>query len=101
VRVILAFALSLNGSDEVGVRPDRVKHFFMSAFVQSVSYSAFRVVRVEHDAAMIAASGVTFAVGAGKEVADHRAGRQFDMVDLLWDVAGGAAAAAVLEQSHR
>jgi uncharacterized protein YfiM (DUF2279 family) len=98
--IILAFAFSLHGSQQFGVAPDKLKHFFLSAFVQSTSYSALRLVRVEHDAALIGASGVTVSVGVAKEVLDHRAGGRFDRLDLFWDVAGGATAAVMLEHAR-
>lgn len=98
--IILAFALSFNGSDRIGVAPDKIKHFFLSAFTQSAAYSAARFVRLEHDDALVAASVVTLGAGVGKEVADQRAGRRFDMADLAWDIAGGAAASVVLAQTR-
>jgi uncharacterized protein YfiM (DUF2279 family) len=99
--VVLAFALSLHAPPHLRVGPDKVKHFFLSAFVQSASYSALRLGGVEHDGALIGASGATLAVGIGKEVRDSRAGGPFDVGDLAWGMAGGAAAAAVLAQSRR
>ena len=99
--IVLAFALSLHAPPQRAVGPDKVKHFFLSAFVQSVSYSALRLGGVQHDGALVTASVATAAVGIAKEFHDGRSGRGFDVRDLMWDVAGGAAAAAVLEQSHR
>jgi uncharacterized protein YfiM (DUF2279 family) len=99
--VVLAFALSLHAPPQARIGADKVKHFFLSAFVQSASYSALRLGGVEHDGALLAAGVTTVAVGVGKEVRDSRAGRRFDVGDLAWDLAGGAAAAAVLEQSRR
>ena len=101
MEVVLAFALSLQAPPRVSVPPDKVKHFFLSAFVQSASYSALRLGRVEHDGALVAASAATVAVGIAKEVHDARSGRGFDARDLVWDLIGAGAAAAVLEQSHR
>jgi uncharacterized protein YfiM (DUF2279 family) len=101
MEIILAFALSLHAPPQVSVGPDKLKHFFLSAFVQSTSYSALRLGGVEHDGALVTASVVTVAVGITKEVHDARSGRRFDVRDLLWDVAGAAAATAVLEKSHR
>ena len=75
---------------------DKVKHFFMSAFVESVTYSALRASNVRHDPALVAASSLTLGVGIGKEIHDHHAYGQFSVKDLTWDVAGNAAAAAVL-----
>jgi uncharacterized protein YfiM (DUF2279 family) len=99
--VVLAFALSLHAPPRMSVEPDKLKHFFLSAFVQSTSYSVLRVARVKHDEALVGAGAATVAAGIGKEVRDSRAGGRFDVGDFMWDLAGGAAAAAVLEQSHR
>ena len=99
--IVLAFALSLHGPPGPQIAPDKVKHFFLSAFVQSASYSALRIGGVEHDAALVGASSTTIAVGIGKEVRDSRTGGRFDVRDLAWGLAGGAAAAAVLEHSRR
>lgn len=99
--IVLAFALSLHAPPQGSVGPDKVKHFFLSAFVQSTSYSALRLGGVEHDNALVSASAATVAVGIAKEVHDARSGRHFDVRDLMWDVAGAAAATAILEQSHR
>lgn len=99
--IVLAFALSLHAPPRVSVGPDKVKHFFLSAFVQSASYSALRLGGAEHDGALVSASAATVAVGIAKEFHDGRSGRRFDVHDLMWDLAGAAAATAVLEQSHR
>jgi uncharacterized protein YfiM (DUF2279 family) len=99
--VVLAFTLSLHAPGGPQIAPDKVKHFFLSAFVQSVSYSALRLGGVEHDGALVGASSATIAVGIGKEIRDSRSGGRFDVRDLAWGIAGGAAAAAVLESSRR
>ena len=101
MEIVLAFALSLHAPPQVGVGPDKLKHFFLSAFVQSASYSALRLGGVEHDGALVTASVATVAVGITKEVHDAQSGRRFDVRDLFWDVAGAAAATAVLDKSHR
>jgi uncharacterized protein YfiM (DUF2279 family) len=79
---------------------DKVKHFFMSAFVQSVSYSALRTARVSHDGALVGASALTLAVGVGKEIHDDRSGARFSVRDLAWDAAGAGTAAVLLSQSR-
>ena len=81
--------------------PDKVKHFFMSAFIESVTYSGLRGVRVEHGAALAAASVVTAGFDVGKEVHDWRVRRQFSVRDLTWDAAGGLTAAALLTHTQR
>lgn len=75
---------------------DKVKHFFMSAFVESITYSALRTAHVRHDPALIAASALTLGIGVGKELYDRHSYGLFSVKDLSWDVAGNAAAATVL-----
>lgn len=101
MEVVLAFALSLHGPPRLSIAPDKVKHFFLSAFVQSASYSVLRLSGVAHDGALVTATAATVAVGIGKEIYDVRSGGRFSAGDLVWDLLGVGAAAAVLEQSHR
>ena len=78
---------------------DKLKHFFLSAFIESVSYSALQAARVNRRAALGGAIGVTMAVGVGRELHDRRIpGNLFSVRDLTWD-ALGATAGAVLS-SH-
>lgn len=79
---------------------DKVKHFFMSAFVESITYSALRTANVRHDPALIAASTVTLGAGIGKELYDHHSYGLFSVKDLTWDVAGNAAAMALLAHTR-
>jgi uncharacterized protein YfiM (DUF2279 family) len=73
---------------------DKLKHFFMSAFIESVSYSALQAARVNHHAAMGGAIGVTMAIGVGRELHDRRVpGNLFSVRDLTWDAVGAAAGA--------
>jgi uncharacterized protein YfiM (DUF2279 family) len=76
--------------------PDRVKHFFLSFFVQSASYSVARAANAGHGPALIAASGVTATAAVAKEVWDRKRGAGFDVGDLVWDALGAGAATALL-----
>ena len=51
---------------------DKVTHFFSSFFVQSVSYSVFRVAGANSRASLAGATAVSAAVGVAKEVHDRR-----------------------------
>jgi putative lipoprotein len=79
---------------------DKAKHFFISALVESITYSALRSANVRHDPALIAASTFTLGVGVGKELYDHHSYGLFSVKDLTWDVAGNAAAATVLAHTR-
>ena len=97
--LLVAIVLLAPVSRPAGARwfgPDRVKHFFLSFFVQSASYSVARAANVGHRPALIAASGVTAAAAVSKELWDRKRGTGFDTGDLVWDAFGAGAATALL-----
>jgi uncharacterized protein YfiM (DUF2279 family) len=79
---------------------DKVKHFFMSALVQSAAFSAARTVKLSRSNAHVVASVSTAVVGIGREVHDKRVGRPFSFKDLTWDAAGAASAARLLNTTR-
>ena len=104
--VVLAAAITSNAAaGQAATRPphpdpwfgiDKVKHFFMSAFITSVSYSALQAARVNHRSAMTGAIGISMAAGLGREIHDMRVpGNLFSVRDLTWDGIGTAAAAVL------
>ena len=100
--LVLAFSLSLGGhhGGDKWLAPDKLKHFFMSAFVETASYGALRAVRVDHHDALVSAAGIAVSVGVAKEVHDQWTGEGFSMRDLSWDLGGTAAGAAFLSHAH-
>ena len=97
--LVLVFSLATGGGDH-WFGGDKVKHFFVSAFVQSVGYGVLRTAGVKHDGALIGASAITLGVGIGKEVYDSHTGEGFSARDLTWDVAGAGAATLVLAHAR-
>ena len=102
----LLLVLSLGGAP--GGRPDdgwwsadKVKHFFTSAFVQSLAYGSLRGVGMNHGAALVGATVTTAAVGVGKEVYDARSGGDPSVRDLAWDAAGAGAVSLLLSHTAR
>ena len=96
----LLLSISLSARDPwFGI--DKVKHFFMTAFVQSVSYSTLRLTNADHRSSMLGASAVSAGFGIGKEILDRRRGGVFSTRDLVWDAAGATSAAALLSQTRR
>ena len=75
---------------------DKVKHFFMSAFVQTVAFSVARTAQLDRPDAQMMAGISTLSIGLLKELNDRRVGRTFSAADLAWDAAGALAAAAIL-----
>ena len=79
---------------------DKIKHFFMSAFIESVSYSALQAARVKRRPALTGAIGVSAAFGVARELHDRRTpGNRFSYRDLTWDAVGTAAGAAMLKHT--
>ncbi|HEX9606977.1 MAG TPA: VanZ family protein [Gemmatimonadaceae bacterium] len=81
---------------------DKIKHFFMSAFIESVSYSALQAAHVKHRSALAGAIGVTAAFGVGREIHDSRNPHNiFSVKDLSWDAIGAGAGLVLLSHTIR
>lgn len=80
---------------------DKMKHFFMSAFIQSVTYSSVRAAGASHDGAYLSATAATVGFGVGREIYDGRVKRAFSYKDLVWDGAGLAAGMILVNNARR
>ena len=80
---------------------DKLKHFFVAAFTQTVAYSALQAARVRHEQALVGAWGVTAAMSVAKEVHDRRTTGLFSVRDLVWDAAGAGVATVLLTRARR
>lgn len=80
---------------------DKVKHFFMSAFIQSMTYGTLRATNLDHRSSMYGATAVTALLGVGKELRDRREGGGFSVRDLAWDAAGAGTAGLLLDRARR
>ena len=81
--------------------PDKVKHFFLGAFAQSVGYAGLRATGVGHQSSLWGATAATAVLGVGKEVHDARTGGDVSARDLVWDAAGAGGATLLLERTRR
>lgn len=80
---------------------DKVKHFFISAFIESVTFSGLLAAGASRNTALAGAVGTTAAFGVGRELYDKRTKGQFSVKDLTWDAAGAGAAVAMLSSTQR
>jgi uncharacterized protein YfiM (DUF2279 family) len=97
---------SLHGSPDARLADrwlgqDKLQHFFMSAFVQSLGYGSLRGSGLSHGAALAGASMTTAAIGVGKELHDGRTKGEFSQRDLAWDAAGAGAMTVLLSRTAR
>lgn len=99
-RLALAFSLAAPPPD-AWFGADKLKHFFVAAFTQSVTYSALQLARVRHDRALAGAWAVTATVSVAKELRDRRSYGLFSVRDLVWDAAGAGVATLVIQHSVR
>ena len=81
---------------------DKIKHFFISAFIESVTYSALQAAHVNRRPALAGAIGVSAAIGVAREIHDKRTpGNWFSYRDLTWDALGIGAGAAMLFHTRK
>lgn len=80
---------------------DKVKHFFVSAFVQSVGYSGLQAAGLSRAPALAGATLVTAAAGVGREIHDGRTKGLFSRRDLVWDALGTGTATILLTHTQR
>lgn len=100
--IVIAFSLHFPVAardEDRWLAPDKVKHFFAAAFVQSVSYGTLRSMRVGNGAALAGASAVTATVSIGKEVWDAHGHGTSSVRDVVWDAAGAGAASLLLSHT--
>jgi uncharacterized protein YfiM (DUF2279 family) len=101
--ILLVFTLHFGQEHPSGDRwfaPDKAKHFFMAAFVQSASFGALRTVGAGRSWSLAGASVVTAGVSVGKEIFDARSGGTASAKDLVWDFAGMISASAAVGRTE-
>lgn len=100
----LLFSLGLPGHrppDDPWLAQDKVKHFFTSAFIQSMAYGSLRAAGVTHGVALAGATVASATAGIGKEVWDAQGHGDPSARDLAWDAAGAGAATLLLVRVTR
>lgn len=86
---------------ETWLGPDKVKHFLMAAFIESVAFSGLEAGGSSWNTAFAGAIGTTVAISVGRELHDKRTKGLFSLGDLLWDAIGAAAAGEMLRHTQR
>lgn len=99
---VLSFQLGrMRAEADPWLAPDKAKHFFMAAFVQSASFSGLRFVGIGRTGSLVGATAVASTVSVGKELYDRRYGGDPSLKDLAWDGAGIVAATVLLRNTQR
>ena len=79
--------------------PDKAKHFFLSAFVESLSFGVLRAAHASRGESLAGAAALSAGFGVGREIYDYYHPGTPSLKDLTWDAAGIATAAIVLHQT--
>jgi uncharacterized protein YfiM (DUF2279 family) len=75
---------------------DKLKHFFTSFVVTSLAASGARAAGLDQGTSLLVGVGTGATVGVLKEVSDlRREGAQASVYDIVWDLGGVGAAAAL------
>ena len=99
--VFTLHARSPQHSSDPWFGPDKLQHFFTSAFVQSLGYGTLRAAGAEHRSALAGATAGTIVAGVGKELRDRATHGDVSARDLVWDAAGAASATVLLVRTVR
>lgn len=81
--------------------PDKVKHFLIAGFVESVMFSGLQAAGANRNAARSGAISAAAAASIGRELHDRKTKGLFSIPDLVWDALGVGAALVVLNKTQK
>ncbi len=111
--LVLSFALPLPGGPvqrpyiqpapvpDEWIAPDKAGHFVGSYLAHTTVYAALRTADVDRRPAQTGAMVTSLALGLSKELFDRHRGGPFSWKDIVWDIAGTAAAAGAVSVMDR
>ena len=80
---------------------DKVKHFFIVGFVESMSFASLQAAGSSRSTAKTGAIGAATIVSFGREIHDRRTKGLFSVRDLVWDAIGASAALIVINKTQK
>lgn len=80
---------------------DKVKHFFISGFVESMTFAGLQAAGANRSPARTAAISATAIVSLGREIHDRKTKGLFSVRDLLWDTIGATAGILLINKTQR
>ena len=79
---------------------DKVKHFFIAGFVETLTFAGLEAAGAKRSPARTAAIGTTVVVSFGREIHDRRTKGLFSVKDLVWDALGAGVALLVINKTR-
>ena len=81
--------------------PDKVKHFLIAGFVETVAFSGLQAVGASRNAARSGALAAVIGASVGREVHDRKTKGLFSIPDLVWDALGAGAALLIINKTQK
>ena len=83
------------------VGEDKVKHFFIAGFVETMAFAGAEAAGASFSTARGVGLGAVTGVSLGREIHDRRVKGTFSFGDLAWDALGAGAALLVVNKTQR
>ena len=80
---------------------DKVKHFFIAGFVETLTFGALQAAGTERAPARTGSIALTATLSFGREIHDGRTKGLFSVRDLLWDALGATAGLLIINKTVR
>jgi uncharacterized protein YfiM (DUF2279 family) len=80
---------------------DKVKHFFIVGFVESMSFASLQAAGSSRSTAKTGAIAAATIISLGREIHDRRTKGLFSVRDLVWDAIGASAALIVINKTQK
>ena len=81
--------------------PDKVKHFLIAGFVETVAFSGLQAVGASRSTARSGALAAVTGASIGREIHDRKAKGLFSIPDLIWDALGAGAALLIINKTQK
>ena len=109
---LLAAALAISASGlssqahspkakEPAFGPDKVKHFLIAGFVETMAFSGLQAAGTTRNTARSGALAAVIGASIGREIHDRRTKRLFSIPDLVWDALGAGAALLIINKTQK
>lgn len=86
---------------EAAFGPDKVKHFLIAGFVESVAFAGLQAAGTSRNTARAGALAAVAGTSIGREMYDRKTKGSFSIPDLVWDALGAGAALLILNKTQK
>ena len=81
--------------------PDKVKHFLIAGFVETVVFSGLQAAGANRNTARSGALAAVAGASVGREIHDRKTKGLFSIPDLVWDALGAGAALLIINKTQK